>query len=315
MNPIKKLIIIISLTAICCSFFNSFIQKGLKKYSVHTNERLSELFNKKTPHDIIFIGSSRTHLSINPAVIDSICKINSYNFGIEGGNLLEFYYLFKAYLENHPLPRCLVLTLDLNSFNLKRKFLNHTIYLNYINNKVVREMLNENGHNTTPFKLIPFILLTEQDDYAKGNAFKGYRGVTDIPNGESAYKGFITNSENIVTANGITEFKLPSSEEIDTLGLYYLNRIVTICRVKNIKLVFTYAPEFEFELQQSCINTKQIFEIINRIAINNHIDYLRDDSLEICKNPNLFANIAHLNKPGANIYSMILANELKPIIK
>jgi hypothetical protein len=314
MNPIKKLIIIILMAAVCCSLFNFFVQRGLKKYSIHTNKRLSELFNNKTPYDIIFIGSSRTHTGINPKIIDSICKVNSYNFGIEGGNLLEFYYIFKSYFENHPPPRCLVLTLDLYSFNLERKFFNHTIYLNYTNNSVVKQMLDENGHSTIPFKLIPFLLLTEQDDYAKGNAFKGYSGITDIPPGESAYKGFMTNSNNVINTK-TAEIKALYSEEVDTLAVDYLDKIVAICKEKNIQLIFTYAPEFKFGLQRPCVNAKAIFDIINGVAINNNIGFFRDDSLKICNNPNLFANIGHLNSSGANVYSALLAKELNTVIK
>jgi hypothetical protein len=313
MNPIKKLIIIILLSALCCTVFNSFLQNGLKKYSLHTNERLSELFNNKTDYDIIFIGSSRTHTGINPEIIDSICKVKSYNFGIEGGNLFEFYYAYKAYFENHPAPQALVLTLDLYSFNLKRKFFNHTIYLNYTSNAVVKQMLDENGHNTTAFKLMPFLLLTEQDDYAKGNALKGYKGLTDIPGGESANHGFMTNTENIINENN-PEKDSSYTEQIDTLALNYLNKIIAISKEKKVKLIFTYAPEFNFELQRPCINAKTIFGTINNFATINHIPYLRGDSLEICKDPRLFANIRHLNKPGANLYSTILAKELNPII-
>jgi hypothetical protein len=314
MNIIKKLIIIILLSAVCCSFFNFFVQQGLKKYNVHTNERLSELFNNKTAYDIIFIGSSRTHTGINPAIIDSICKLNSYNFGVEGGNLLEFYYTFKGYLQNHPSPHCLVLTLDLWSFNLQRKFFNHTLYFNYTGNPVVKEMLNENGYNIIPFKLMPFLLLTEQDDYTKGQAFKGYCGMKDLSKQEWSYKGFKTNSNNVITKNSDVGIK-PHVEEIDTSALNYLNSIITICKQRNIKLVFTYAPEFNFEVQRSRLNTQLILKTINTIAVNNHISYLRGDSLEICKDPNLFANISHLNKPGANLYSAILAKELNIILK
>jgi hypothetical protein len=312
MNPIKKLIIIILLAVICSSFFNFFVQKGLKKYSRHTNERLTELFDNNAYHDIIFIGSSRTHTDINPKIVDSICRVNSYNFGIEGGNLFEFYYVFKSYFKNHPPPRMIVLTLDLYSFDLKRKFFNHTIYFNYTDNPAVKEMLDSNGYNTNRYKLIPFLLLTEQDDYAKGNALKGYNGITDIPDGESTYKGFMTNSENTIdVAANAAAIKFIAAEGIDTLAINYLKEIVAVCKQKNIKLIFAYSPEFKFGLQQSCSNTKQVFDIINKIANDNHIQYLRNDSLAMCKDPKLFANTGHLNRFGANAYSILLADELK----
>jgi hypothetical protein len=176
-------------------------------------------------------------------------------------------------------------------------------------------MLNDNGYNTLSYKILPFLLLTEQDDYTKGNAFKGYGRLTDIPFGETTYKGFMTNT-NDVLKDIDTNFKSkPSVEEMDPQAMAYLYKIIEISKEKNVQLIFTYAPEFKFCLQRGYTNTQQIFDTIDKIALVNHIRYLRNDSLEICKDPMMFANLGHLNKTGANIYSNILARQLRVSIK
>lgn len=314
MNPIKKLLIIVVSAIILSSGVNFFVQKGLKKYSQYNNERLSELLVNTTPYDLIFIGSSRTHLDINPKIIDSICKTNSYNFGLEGANLLEFYYAFTAYFEHHPNPKNVVVTIDLYSFNLKRKFFNHTFYYNYLPNKVIKEMLDDNGYPTLPYKVFPFLLLTQQDDYMKGNAIKGYFGWNDRSPGEFQYRGFSTNSTNTLYTNKQAVEPI-HAEEIDTVAIGYLEKMVSFCKQKDIQLIFTYAPEYDFQLQKACINAPTILGIISTIAQQNNIPLFRDDSLAMCKNPNLFANIGHINRAGSEIYTAILANKLKGVLK
>ncbi|MEP6615393.1 MAG: hypothetical protein ABJA57_02385 [Ginsengibacter sp.] len=287
------------------------LSRGLAKYNNHKMERLSELFLKPTKYDLLFVGSSRTHTGIYPKVVDSICRLNSYNAGVEGGNLLEFRITLAAYLNTHPLPQYVVLTIDLNSFDLKRKFFNYSQYYPFVKNKVIEQSLNENGHNTAAIKILPFLILTGYDDYTKSNAIKGLTGHVEIPPGDFQYKGYLSNSENQLTE--IEEKVSPKTYQITAEGVESLEQIIRLCRQKNIKLIFAYAPEYKFGLQHQTLNPEQILNLIRETASKNEIPYFRDDSLDLCNNPALFANTGHLNKQGAYDYSIILAHEINEV--
>ena len=138
MKPITQILTSVVFTFLLSLGAYIIIDQGLNKFYIHKEERLNEIFKNDTNHDILFIGSSRTHTTINPKIVDSICNSNSYNAGVEGGNLLEFKMTWDAYLENHPAPRVLVLTLDINSFDLSRKFFNYTQYFSYLNNTQIK---------------------------------------------------------------------------------------------------------------------------------------------------------------------------------
>ena len=127
--PIKRILVSCILAYIICLLSFLIIKKEIDRYKKHTTSRLTEIFCNKTNYDVLFLGSSRTHLIINPAIIDSICKVNSYNAGMEGANLYEFDMVLKAYLENHPSPQWLVLTIDLHSFTtLRKRFISSDLF-------------------------------------------------------------------------------------------------------------------------------------------------------------------------------------------
>lgn len=311
MRPVFRILTILILTMLICTAVYKVLQKGLKKYNNHTDVRLSEILEKKTNYDLLFIGSSRTHTSINPRIIDSVTHLKSYNAGVEGGNLLEFKMIFDGYLISHPAPRCLVLTIDLYSFNIKRPFFNYTQYFNYLNNPVIDSSMNANRHNTFILKYFPVSMLTDYDDYLKGNAVKGLLNKgREIKDGEFQYGGYLSNTNKGIDA--ASKEDLPETTlKIDADAIAFLSQIISTCKERKIKLIFTYAPEYNFKLQNRFINKSNVFEKICQVANRDSILFLRHDSLPLCKSPDLFANFGHLNSIGASEYSVFLANELK----
>jgi hypothetical protein len=285
-------------------------KRGISKYEVHKNERYRHLFLDTAYHDILFIGTSKIHTGVNPRVIDSICKADSYNAGVEGGSLYEMSRTLFGYLENHRPPEYLFLTLDLFSFHTSTKLFNYTTYIPYRRNKVIRSMLRETGDYTVLHQTMPFLVLSDLDDYTKMNAVKGFAGKTEISEGEFHYKGFLSNSEETMDFDTTSSIKPLSDLIIDLLGVKILHEIIEICNKKNIRLVFTYAPEYKQGIQKAQRNVNQFFQLVEDIAKKNNIPYLRHDSLAICTDPALFANIGHLNKPGAEVYSAILGYEI-----
>jgi len=287
--------------------------EGLRKFEVHKTERFQHLLVDSAYHDILFLGSSKLHTGTNPRVIDSICNVDSYNAGIEGANLFESYYMLKGYLEKHKPPEYIFLSLDLFSFDLSDKIFNYTIYLNYIDNKAIKTMLAENGHPTFAYKLFPFLMLSDLDDYSRGNALKGFAGKTEILPGDFQYKGFLSNTGLTITNDTSAFVKPVDTLKIDPKASVLLNEIILNCKARNIRLVLLYCPEFKSGLQKAYVNSGQVFHFMDSTAKINGISFLRHDSLSICTDATLFANMGHLNRQGADVYSRLLAKEIQKI--
>ena len=315
MKPITRLIIATITAFLICQILFMICDKSLTRFTNHKTERISEIFLNKTAFDMVFIGSSRTHTSINPFIIDSICGVNSYNAGVDGGNLYEFKLTFDGYLVNHPHPKYLILTLDLLSFDLRKRFFNYTQYFPYTKNHVIKEKLKENGYYPILFQLLPFLKLTIYDDYTRGNIVKGLMGATEIPPGDFQYKGFLTNTDNYISEIQQASVTPTLTADISNEAKGILQSIIEVCKSKNIKLVFTYAPEYRHIFQNHYLNKEEVFNTINDIARIGKITFMRHDHLDMCQDNKLFAKVGHVNKPGADVYSRILAEQLKTLIK
>ncbi len=313
MKPIHRIFVVIVLAGVLCQLSFVLMKYEIDKFEATRKDKLSELLVKTTNYDLLFIGSSRTHLTVNPRIIDSVCGVSSYNAGIEGGNLFEFNMMLQAYLQNHPAPKWLVVTIDLHSFVSDYTFFDHKQYFSFTKNKVIHQYLNQNGHSTLQLKVFPFLEFTDYDDNTKGYFIKGLLGQSSIPDGDFQYKGYLSNTQKQIVSEGST-LKLQTIE-VSASRKKCLTDMIATCLNNNIKLVFTYAPEYKHTLQAAYSNSNEVFEYVQKIADKNNIPFLRDDSLEICTNPKLFVNAGHLNRDGADVYSRILAEQLKKFIK
>lgn len=316
MKHIARILAVLLLSGIVCQLVYLPISKGLAKFNEHEGRRLAEVFEGNTPYNMLFLGSSRTHRSIYPKAIDSICGVNSFNAGVEAGTMPDFEITFKGYLQHHPAPKYLIITLDLPSFSHTGVIHYYPQYYPYLNNKAVYNILAGDGYHVFLMKVLPFLSITDLDDYTKSNSIKYLstsHAETDIPKGDFDYKGFLSNTENQIVKPELEK----TIKHMDILpgAVNALYKMIDTCKTKGVQIIFTYAPEYDFNLQKTRTNTDSVFGLIYNIANQNNIPFLRNDSLPLCKNPAFFANNGHLNKQGALVYSPILAQQLKSIIE
>jgi hypothetical protein len=158
------------------------------------------------------------------------------------------------------------------------------------------------------YELFPFLAFSDFDDNTKGYFIKGLLGKTEVYENDFHYKGYISNTDHQITNDyyNLSNYYLP----ISNLKINCLNRFILLCKKFKINLLFTYAPEYKQIYQNSVSNKAQIFSVINSTAKANNINFIRDDTSKISSNPKYFANVTHLNKLGAKIYSLDLGYRL-----
>ncbi|HRO41276.1 MAG TPA: hypothetical protein PL009_00475 [Flavipsychrobacter sp.] len=310
-NPVVRVIISVLFAALICQGAWWFLKPCFDRYHTHINGKLTELFLNDTRHDILFIGSSKTHSNIHPGVIDSICSVNSFNAGLDGISLFEYKMILEAYLLRHPAPKMVVLSFDLHSFNGKSEFYDPVQYLPFVKNKVIDTTLSNNGHPTTIFRIFPFLALTKySDDQKLVEVIKSMLGKNDIALGDFEYKGYLSNSDSVLSN---PDFPIQAQNTTPN-GLAFFKDIIATCQEKSIQLVVIYPPEFEARIVRLTPNASAILSTIHQISEANNISFFRHDSLQLRNDVTNFRNTGHLNKKGAVVYSQILATQLKELI-
>ncbi len=290
------------------------LEKGRQKYFYHTYDQFNELLSGNTKYDLLMLGSSRTHLHNNPRIIDSITHMNSYNAGIEGGSLLEMNVVLNGYLEKHPKPAILLVEVSMLSFNTDKNLVsNPTLYLNHLDNSRVYETLNTYWKYSGFFKYLPLFRLSQYDDINKAYALKAIKGEREVFFG-ATYKGYAENTvdhmSDTVTTNGIgCEWV-----KYTPLAKSLLESIVETCKKTQINVIIVYAPEYR-KLNYRCPEGKRVIDSISELCKRKEIPFLNYLDNEICNDNNLFANIGHLNRRGADKYSAILANDINTVMR
>ena len=282
---------------------------GYNKYYSYEYKHINEIVNGRTANDILFIGSSRTVHHINPKLIDSITGMGSYNAGVDGANLLEMSLILKSYLNSHPPPQILFIDLAISSFAIDSlPFRDPNLYYQHLNNQIIYKGLKP-YKRVFLFKYLPFTLFTEANDLLKQNSIRGYIGESD-PLTKKSYKGFVDYGPDTLALPLKKRYRI--NYPIEKKGKALLQEMVSICKKKNIQPIFTYAPEYQPE--EKDYNPK-LFPTIKEISSSYNIPFVDFRTERVFENHRLFKNEHHLNHYGVEIYSAMIANEIKISLK
>jgi hypothetical protein len=310
MNAYQRMIYILIVGSALTIFFYKIIDGGLKKYYVHRNNRVYEMFKDSTKYDILFIGSSRTHTTIYPKLIDSVTDRSSYNTGVDAGRMCDFKMTLDAFLLAHPNPSLVVFTIDPNSFNGDDKVFDPMQYFSLIRyNKVLANTLAQSGHKTFILKFIPWMNFIYMDDYSKNISISGYRGMKDVGPGEFEYKGYQSNSNDCISQ---TLFRNDSVLiKPNPVLVQMFQAMLDTCKKRNIQVMLTFAPEYKHEFSRSFKNIDAFNKVLDSMTRGNGLKIYRDDSLSMNSDSCLFRDIKHVNTSGGLLYSKILGERIR----
>lgn len=93
-------------------------------------------------------------------------------------------------------------------------------------------------------------------------------------------------------------------------GVNSLKEYITFCKNNKINLILVYSPDF-YQLYKYQQNRKEIKDLYYKITTENNIPFLDySDSCSLSYNKEYFYNSQHLNKIGADIFSVDLGERL-----
>lgn len=293
---------------ICVAFFALIFipfRKGYNTYFCFEQAKLKEIIEGKNYYDALFIGSSRTFYHVNPKIIDSVLNFKSFNAGIDGANIVEMNMILKCYLASHPAPKYVIADLPTGSLATQETpVFNPNIYYPFLKNKIVFNALKP-YKRVSLLKYLPFLQITESDDNIKQGVVAGLAGKQRPLN--PTYNGYLESGTDTISLPFKIKF-LTTYFPIDNQGISLLEEIIEICEKNHIRLIISYAPVYKFKDEKM---NPAFFPTLTNICNTNHTRLLNYRYLSINNNHLLFRDEHHLNKYGADIFSHILANDMK----
>ena len=250
--------------------------------------------------DIVFFGSSRCANHYNPEVISQVLNMPCLNAGRSGQMIPYPYPVFKAMAARHA-PKIIGLEvyfpdLTKNDVSYEKTVSSLLPYCN--DNKEIKDFICEIDpkekvlllSKSYPYNSKIFDLILQKDEKYKFPRNGFYE--KPVKEKMEAYR-----FQNLVADPNVV---------IDEKKVEVLERFIKDCQTMNIKLYLFTSPYFYEVKDHPVINR------IKSLADKYHVSYYNfiNDTAFTGKG-NLFFDAAHLNKNGASLYSLTVAELIK----
>jgi hypothetical protein len=273
----------------------------------------NDIFKGKVNSDVVIYGSSKAWVDINPHVLEDSLGSTVYNLGIDGHNFWLQYLRHLELLKFNTKPDCIVLSVDMLSLEKKKELYNMDQFLPYmLYDKEIHEFTSSYQGFSFYDYYVPMLRYLGKRE-ALVNAFL-YS--LNIPRSEPmrtrGYMGMETkwNSDfdNARTLFSHYEMKIDSS----TVDLF--EKFLSECIRMGIKVIIVYSPEYAGN-RDFFRDRPEIISLYQSYASEYNLPFLDYSDIPMCQQREYFYNSTHLNKTGSDLFSAILAKDLKQLSK
>ncbi len=267
--------------------------------------KYSDFFQDHNNFDILFMGTSHVINAVFPMELWENYGITSYNFGGHSNRLATTYWVMELALE-HTTPSLMVI--DCYALGENTKTSNNFSYVHlsldafpFSKTKIdaVKDLLNddemakriETGQVIEDEKRIPIGLLW---DFSVYHSRWDSLNKDDFSPGKNLEKG--AESRIAVSApNKLLSIDKSEMLSEDTVGVYYLERMITDCQNRGIDVLLTFLPFPATESQLRDAN--RVYEIAQKYNVN-YINFLDLEDV-VDYNVDCYDANSHLNPSGA----------------
>lgn len=260
----------------------------------------NEFIADKLHDPVLVFGPSRSVHHYDPQVLADSLGVPCYNCGQDGMGIITFYGRFKLLTARYT-PRLIIYDVT-TDFDLTRN--DNVTYLTWL-----KPYYNRPGIDSIFWHVEPTERVKMLSNMFRYNG-KALQIITDNKPGDDnddALKGFVP-LDGIMTYDK-EEDATKTQVDFDPVKLYYISRLVKDCSAKGIRLVFAISPLYNSVKQPDAYlaDFLTLARKQNVPVINHYYD------TRFATNKNLFQDTYHMNRSGAEIYTSILAHEIKQL--
>ena len=290
------LIITDILFGICSKYY-------IKNYQLIGRYQPLDRLIKEVDSDIILIGNSGILNSVNPEIIEDSLSMTCYNGGISGQGVFFFETIIDCILQRYT-PQMIVVGLRPEEVGMN---IGDGIYdvlkpyygLGYTS---IDDHFNKTTSGFNRF-LLHSNLLRYNTIWVRVLLYMLFDDTTYSPNGFMP----MDKPSKIPQLHYIKEYEKPVKVKLDCI-----ERIIQKCKASNIDIIICFPPTLSFFEQgvTPCVNA--VKDICNSYKIPCFIDFNNE---YFYNHPELFYDTGHVNKNGANIYSINISYNLHNILE
>ena len=250
--------------------------------------------------DLLVVGSSRAWVQYDPCIMDSVLSVNSYNLGLDASHIqrqIVKYEVYRHYQKKK--PSFLIFNIDYWG-DWEKNYWHREQFFPYLVYPFIRKAITRRESFSKAEMYLPMYRY-----YKQGIA--SLKDCTALENKKvkgSWYKGFLANelSWDGTRLEEIEKIEFsPLPDVVDDFDVFLAD-----LQKDDIKVIFVSAPIY-IGATEKLVNPDDFYAFRDSFANKYDIpvlDFICDD---ICCDTTYFYNATHLNKAGAEKFTMELS--------
>lgn len=259
--------------------------------------------------DALIMGSSRGQVQYSSPIIDSIAGLNSYNISVDGRCIDAEVTIYNFYRRHCPKPKLIIQNIDWGTLLMSNGY-EREQYLPYLrSDKMLYREIKDREEFTWADYYIPLMRYAGYHETIK----EGLGLPARMARAKNIDKGFIATDK---------AWDGAAFRQIDTLGINVnpeaieiFDRYLAQCQSESIQVVMVYAPFYIGASEKMGSAVDSMFAFYQQFANRYHCPILNYTFDSICHDTLNFYNASHLNRRGAEQFSLKLAHDLKNLLK
>lgn len=251
--------------------------------------------------DVLLLGTSRCNLHYVPSIMQDSLGMSVYNAGVDASHCIYAHYFIFNHILNRYTPKVVCVELSEFDYNKegKKGFETVSFFGPYVGKNEVADSVFRDAGTWWKYQLSHLYRYNAKAVSNLAGLFYSRQSGED--------HGYIPNPKPAQFPSRLEKARTPKG--IDTLKIGYLNRFISLCEKRSIRLVFMVSPAYS-------IASPDLYDVLKKIAVERNIPFLDYHSEGLyLDHPEYFKDAGHLWDKGARLYTARFAHDLSELLK
>ncbi len=310
MSKFLKINILFTLLLFVFGFLvDSIVTLGLQKSDLRMYQAWNDMFKSRIKGDAIILGSSRAWCQYSPQILDSITGLNFYNLGIDGHKIDFQLIRYNTYRRFCPKPKYIIHNVEFSTLGLTTDGYEREQFFPYIyDDSLINAVSKVKNINQFERRIPLFRYFGYREVFEKGIQY--FFGKKNIYDG-GLIKGYRANE---YEWDGSNLEKIQSVKfENNQFAIKLFDEYLAKAKREDIEVIIVFAPLY-IDVIKKISDYNALLNLYHSIADKYNYKILDYSNIDISLSKSNFYNATHLNKQGAESFSIILGTDLKEII-
>ena len=306
---LTKLAITVAALFVLAYGLDWLITKNLRHSDARMFHTYNAIYNDSLQCNALIMGSSRGQVQYSTRIIDSITGLNSYNISVDGRCIDAEVTIYNFYRRHCPKPKVIIQNIDWGTLQMSNGY-EREQYLPYLrkDNDLYREIKEREDFSWADHYLPLMRYAGYHETIKEGLGMKA-----KMARPKNIERGFIATDKEWDGAafRAIHALGFTVNDEAVEIFDRYLQR----CKQEGIEVVMVFAPFYIGATEKMGSDADTMFALYQGFAdkygypiLNYTYDSVSYDTLN-------FYNASHLNRRGAEQFSLKLAQDLKNLLQ